>query len=346
MFDNTKARCNSYYIPEFKIDKLIEKKGVFEKTRGQNYFKLFNPDNLTRNYLKITPPRDEDDYPTLKIEGSIRKWYLGNTIDDLSKFEYKDAWEQVFSLLEIPSSKMQYFNIVRAEIGLNVAVKRPCHEIEKAILGYKSNCYVDKSTKGEGRKFKSNSFSIKLYNKIEEIIAPFKNKRIKTNEEKAILKEYENKNILRIEFTISGGKSKIEEKLGYCTLADSITYFDSSYLFFWDSLLRLEFDKNWGDNLIFNPEGKQLRELIKYLTIEGIRKNSLDTIKQWAKKMKHGRNVVYSIKNLLKDNSIENNSYGEKGFYKDVKIQMIYSMQKSRCIIGNVKKLVRTKVAA
>lgn len=76
MFDNTKARCNSYYIPEFKIDKLIEKKGVFEKTRGQNYFKLFNPDNLTRNYLKITPPRDEDDYPTLKIEGSIRKWYL------------------------------------------------------------------------------------------------------------------------------------------------------------------------------------------------------------------------------------------------------------------------------
>lgn len=346
MKDNMKIRCNAYYIPEFKIDKFIEKKGVFEKTRGQNYFKLFNPDNLTGNYLKITLPGDEDDYPTLKIEGSIRKWYLGNTIDDLSKFEYKNAWEQVFNLLEIPLSKMQYFNIVRTEIGLNVAVKRPCHEIEEAVLGYKSNCYVDKSTKGEGRKFKSKRFSIKLYNKIEEIIAPFKNKRIKSNEEKVILKEYENKNILRIEFTISGGKSKIEEKLGYCTLADSITYFDSSYIFFWDSLLHLQFDKNLGDGLVFNPEGKQLRELIKYLTIEGIHKNSLDTIKQWAKKMKHGRNVIYSIKNLLKDNSFENNSYVEEGFYKDVKIQMIYSMQKSRCIIGNVKKLVRGKSAA
>lgn len=345
MKDNMKIRCNTYYIPEFKIEELIEKRGVFEKTRGQNYFKLFNPDNLTGNYLKITPPRDEDDYPTLKIEGSIRKWYLGNTIDNLSKFEYKDAWEQVFYLLEIPLNKMQYFNIVRAEIGVNVAVKRPCYEIEKAILGYKSNCYVDKSTKGEGRKFKSKHFSIKLYNKVEEIIAPFKNKRIKTNEEKTILKKYEDKNILRIEFTISGGKSNINEKLGYCTLADSITYFENSFIFFWDSLLHLEFDWSLVGDFMFNPKGKTLKEMNNFLLADSIHQN-FDLIKQWAKKMKHQRNVVYSTKEFLKRNSLENNSYGEKGFYKDVKIQLIYSMQKSRCIIGNVKKLVRAKVAA
>ena len=345
MFDNTKARCSSYYIPEFKINKLIEKKGIFEKTRGQNYFKLFNPDNLTRNYLKITPPTDEDDYPKLKIEGSIRKWHLGNTIDDLSKFEYKDAWEQVFNLLEIPLSKMKYFNIVRAEIGLNVAVKRPCYEIEKAILGYKSNCYADKSTKGEGRKFKSKHFSIKLYNKVTEIIAPFKNKRIKTNEEKAILKEYENKNILRIEFTISGGKSKINEKLGYCTLADSITHFDSSYMFFWDNLLHLEFDWSLIGNFMFNPKDKTLKEMNNFLLADNIHQN-FDMIKQWSKIMKHGRPVLYSTKEFLKRNSLENNNKAKKGFYKDVKIQMIYSMQKSRCIIGNVKKLVRDKAVA
>lgn len=344
MFDNMRIRCNAYYLSDFKIENLLNRKGMFEETRGQNYFKLFNPDNLTENYLKITPPRYDADYPTLKIEGSIRKWYLGNTIDDLSKFEYKDAWEQVFNLLEIPLSKMEYFNISRTEIGLNVSLTRPCYEIEKAIIGYKSNCYKDKSTKGEGRKFKTKSFMIKLYDKIEEIIDPFSNKRIKTNEEKAILREYEGKNILRIEFTISGGKTKIEDKLGYYTLEDSITYFENSYKFFWDNLLQLQFDKNWGDDLTFNPERKQLRELKNYLLVDNIYQK-YDLIKLWVKKMKYGRNVMYSINNLLKSNSFENSSYGEKEFYKDVKIQMIYSMQKNKCIAQNVKILVRHKIA-
>lgn len=344
MKDNIKVRCSAYHLPGFKIENLVNRKGIFEETRGQNYFKLFNPDNLTRNYLKITPPRNDTDYPTLKIEGSIRKWYLGNTIEDLSKFKYKDAWEQVFNLLEIPFSKMEYFNIVRVEIGLNVSLVRPCSEIEKAVIGYKSNCYEDKSTKGEGRKFRTKHFSIKLYNKVAEIIAPFRNKRIKTNEEKAILKELEGKNILRIEFTISGGKDKIQDKLGYYTLEDSIAYFENSYKFFWDSLLKLQFDKNWSDDLTFNPKGKTLKEMKNYLLVDNIHQK-FDQIKLWAKDMKHGRNVIYSIKNLLKSNSFENSSYREKEFYKDVKIQMIYSMQKSRCIVQNVKILVRHKIA-
>lgn len=346
MYDNMKIRCNAYYLPDIKIDNLVEKKGIFEETRGQNYYKLFNPDNLTGNYLKITLPKKQDDYPTLKIEGSIRKWYLGNTINDLSKFEYEDAWRQVFNLLEISQCKIQYFNIAKAEIGLNVAVKKPCYEIERVILGYKSNCYINKSTKGEGCKFKAKHFSIKIYNKVEEIIAPFKNKRIKTSEEKAILKESENKNILRIEFTISGGKSKIYDKLHYCTLADSIIHFDSSYIFFWNSLLDLQFDMNWGDDLIFNPEGKTIKELKDFLLIASIHRESLETIKQWSKKMKHSRKVLYSIQNLLRNNSFADNNYGKKEFFHDIKIQMIYSMQKSKCIIGNVKKLVRRKVAA
>lgn len=344
MFDNMKIRCNAYYLPDFKIENLLNRKGIFEEAIGQNWFKLFNPDNLTGNYLKITPPRYDADYPTLKIEGSIRKWYLGNTIGDLSKFEYIDAWEQVFNLLEIPLSKMKYFNIARVEIGLNVSFVRPCSEIEKAVIGYRSNCYEDKSTKGEGRKFRTKHFSIKLYNKVAEIIAPFRNKRIKTNEEKAILKEYEGKNILRIEFTISGGKTKIEDKLGYYTLEDSITYFENSYEFFWNSLLKLQFDKNWGDDLTFNPEGKTFKEMRNFLFVDNIYQK-FDLIKLWVKKMKHGRNVMYSINNLLKSNSFENSSYGEKEFYKDVKIQIIYSMQKSKCIAQNVKILVRHKIA-
>lgn len=343
MVDNIRLRCNSFYLQDFCLEKIINVGYLVEKVRGQNWFKLFNPDNHTENYLKITPPRE--DCSTLKIEGSIRKWYLGNTIEDLSKPEYKEALGMVFDLLNIPHETMAHFSISRIEIGLNIPIKTSCYDVEKAIIGFKSNCYKDKSTRGEGVKFKSKHFSIKLYNKVYEIIAPFKNKRIKSEEEIDILTRYRNKEILRIEFTINGGKGQISDKIGYGSLNDSIDSFENMYFFFWKNLFLLQFDRNWGCTPQFNPEGKQLKDLTRYLILLGIHQCSLESIQEWAKKMKHSRRVFFSIKKrLLEDESP--NTYDRKSFYMDIKLQLIRSMHKSKCLKENVKMLFQHKTIA
>ena len=307
-----------------------ERKGLYENFNNEHTFKLYNPDNYhSKNYMRITSVGFGK---FLTVRGSLRKWYLGedsigDTLSDFT-YEYEDAIKLLLSLLGIKYSKAKYLNIARLEIGINVVVSEKCSEVLHRLVGYRSVHYEPAPRKGY-KKFESKGFNITVYNKVLEISKDFRKKKIKTEEQKCFLKENDTKNILRIEFTTKGGHTKLKKRLGIGNIEESVSYFGLLYIFFWNSLQDIQFTDMYCNEPILDSKGKTQKEILDFVKLYGIFMLGEERIKEMVDESKNPRNTRQVIKKLENNTRVRYGSYSKKSLMKDVKRQLILSMQKS-----------------
>ena len=334
MIDNFKLKCFNERITRQLTPDFLNGKYAVKIIGDNDYkFKLYNSKNLTSSYLTIVCQHiNSAGKPKhFSIDGSIRKWWFGDkSLKDLSIMDYADAINSVFEILEIPQKDRKYFVISRIEIGMNVFVKLPCYEILNRIIGYKSISYSRNAYK-TGIVYKSaTKIGIKMYDKIEEISKDFKNKRIKSFDEAQFLKENKEKNALRIEFTPKE-PAKIKKELGFNDLENSTVHFDKFYSYFWEQLQHIQYDNayNLTSDIDFSDIGG--KEFDDLLLICGVIHLGIERI-DIALKQPHFKYRRAKVKKLRKKYPVEDCPYNRLSFLKDVKIEMLYSMQKSGCL--------------
>ena len=348
MIDNVTIKCfeniiTKHLSPEYFRNKYdVKSVGINDYT-----FKLYNPENLTSSFLRIVCSHigSDEKYVFFSITGSLRKWWFGDkSIKDFSKQDYVAAINLLFEILEIPQRERKNFFMPRIEVGMNNPVKVSCIEILNKIVGYKNNCYFRNSYKtGIVYQSKTNK-GIKLYDKIEEISKDFKNKRIKDFDESQFLNDNKGRNLLRIEFTIGGGQSKVNKELGFDNLEDSIVHFDNLYSYFWKQLQHIQYSDAYNDVPSMDFTGKSYKDFLIYLAHIGKRKLGIECSDRIIRQL----NPVdrRKAKKLLHD---ENYSpkfpYDIHRFMINIRNNMLLPMYKSKCLFL-VKKLSLNKLSA
>ncbi|KAB5345288.1 hypothetical protein NXX53_11945 [Bacteroides salyersiae] len=331
MTDNILFWCAEVSVIKHLTKSFFEgQEGLYENFNNEHTFKLYNPDNYhAKNYMRVSSVGFGR---FLTVRGSLRKWYLGeNSIGDtLNDFthEYEDAIKLLLSLLGIKYSKAKHLNIARIEIGINVEVSEKCSEVLHRFVGYRSVHY-EPALRKSYKKFESKGLNITMYNKVLEISKDFRKKKIKTEEQKRFLKENEGRDILRIEFTAKGGHTKIKNRLGIGTISESVTYFGLLYIFFWDSLQDIQFTDMYCNEPILDAKGKTQKEILDFVKLYGIFMLGEERIKEMVDESKNPRNTRQVIKRLQNNTKARYGSYSKESLMKDVKRQLVLSMQKS-----------------
>jgi len=300
-----------------------KRKDLFERFNNEWTYKLFNPDNLTESYLRVTAIKFGK---VLLIQGSIRKWYYGDiSLNDFTKDDFEYAIRRLLSLLEIPFSRAKYIHCARIEIGMNVRIGVPCSEMLNMITGFRNNCYKW-TYRCNSKKYETGVMSLNIYNKIEEISKNFP--LIKTLDEEQFLKETKDKNILRLEFTVKGGKSKVEKRLGFNTLSETIKNFNQLFLFFDANLKDLELNEKYKDLPKYN--GASGRDATTFLKLRGICSMGEDEYQRLLSEV--DRRTRKTIKDLMNSWQANHISYGKVAFWKDVRRDIILAMLRSGCL--------------
>ena len=200
----------------------------------------------------------------MKIYGSIRKWYYGATsLDDLTKTDLEKAWRKVAKRLGISFDTLRTFEISVIEIGLNVPFDMECVEMIHRIRAFKSKCYELNDSRPTCRKFVSGFFTAKIYDKIAEINKDNRNVLIRNPD------LYPEKNALRVEFTLKGGRRKVLSRLKVGTLGGLLEEYTRIVNFFWRNCQAFAFD-NIGRRPSFRPKRGSLKELTDYFVILGL----------------------------------------------------------------------------
>ena len=314
------------------------------KIMGRNdyTFMLYNPVNTTSSFLTVVCPHinSAENPKYFEITGSLRTWWYGDkSVKDFSKPDFEAAKNLLFDILEVPQKERKYFIISKIEIGMNIPVKVPCSEIINKIIGYKSNCYSRNSYAGTGIVYETKRYKkfIKMYDKVEEISKKFKKNKIKSFEEEQFLKDYGDKNILRIEFTIGGGQARINEVLGFNNLEDCIIHFNELFYFFWTQLQYIKYNNIDDDISIDDVIYGTYKDSVMRLARFGLAKLGNERVDRKIKQTKD-YNMKRKLKKLYESPLEKVCSYNIRSFMIDIRNQMLYSLYKSRCLFL-VKKL-------
>ena len=327
MIDNAGIWTNNpILISHLNKNFFEERNGIFINFNNEFTYKLFNPENkLNGAFLRI---KFNESGTYLKIVGSFRKWYYGEkSLQDFSLNDFIKAIDILSSTLEIPFNLFGLFSISMAEIGLNVRVFEKCSNILNMIVGYKSSCYEPATFRGY-KKFKTASFEIKLYDKLNQIIGK-KNQRkfIKSTEETEFINDNLNKNWLRVELKISKGKN-ITKRIGFKTVGEFIDNFNDLYLYYWVNIQELQFSEMNTTIPNFEPENKSDKEFSDFLDLVAIYTLGIEVAIQMARKLKY-RRMTTKIKKISENSIVEFSTYNKKRFCMNVMGQIVLGLIKS-----------------
>lgn len=212
------------------------------------YHIFYDADSNNPAFLKVTFDKGAE---KVKIEGSIRKWYLGMfSLEDLTAEQFKHSIERIAKILDISMEKLMNGTITQCEIGLNVRTRIPADKVNENVRGYKQYKYYRYNFETVG--FLGESIKIKLYDKCCELTDNFK--RYDTNNEaKRRFEKLKEQGIytLRIEFTLKDERSFSDAKLEHLhTIGGLIENFYDTIPFFANMCSKLEI----GMNVNFNDE--------------------------------------------------------------------------------------------
>ncbi|MBZ0182896.1 MAG: hypothetical protein K8F60_10600 [Melioribacteraceae bacterium] len=139
--------------------------------------------------------RVKKDGNNIFISNSLCKYYLGNSLNTLSRNEIEKAIEKLSDELEIPLRTLLDGNLTRIDIGENFIMKEPL-QVYYNSFGAHQNSTLKKTIYNNNESLyyqnKSKSKCLALYDKINES----KEKRVK------IPDHLKNKNLLRIEYRL------------------------------------------------------------------------------------------------------------------------------------------------
>ena len=313
-----------------------ERKEVFECVRNMRYaFRLYNPDNMTGNHIKI---ESLGFGKCLKITGSLRKWYLGERVirdsfEDFTKPEFDDALKQLFSLLEIPDEMRKFFEISSMEVGLTIPVKEMCSVIIRMICGFKSFSYKPTYPEEECKKFSTEHVNYKVYNKALEISTNIDNK----SDRERFLSSIGEKNYLRIESKIKGGKCAIEnhfkKRFKLSNLEDLITNFDELYDYFWDDIEKnMKVSSLYVQEPIFDPKGKSPGEMMNYFRILGMYYCGEDKTNLIAKQSNSPKDARKAITNERQKATFRKGSYNKDSLLDDIREQLLRLIDREKAL--------------
>ena len=339
MIDRVEIKCFDDRITKHLTAEFFENLyGIAENIdNGNGYtFKLHNPKTSISNHLRITCPHvnNQGDYvTTFKIQNSLRKWWFGGkSVKDFSKQDFEAAINYLFDILEVSKRKRKYFLISEIEVGMNVFVKLSCPEILNRINGFKSRSYVCNTFGHNGIVYETKTYKnyLKIYDKVEEISKNFKTSKVLYKDESQFLKDYADKNIPRVEFTIDS-PSQIKKRLGFNNLEDGIKHFENLYKYFWNEIRHIQFSNDFDDIPDIDFTGKNDTEFLNFLAFVGKVKLGKEYVTRKSKQLKY-RTIGKKLKKLSE--SVPQNPclYGKYAFLKDIRNQMLLSMYKSDCL--------------
>ncbi len=315
-------------IKHLTRDFFNNRKGLFENYNNEYTFKLFNPDNQTKNYITVCSIGFGR---FLLIKGSIRKWYLseniiGDSLEDLTRQEFVKALTLIFSYLKISDNSRKFFKISAIEIGINILLDIPCSIITGSIYKYKNSWHKPTIPFQGCKKFSTKNSALSVYDKGLEILRHPKNKR----KRKGRLKEkMKGKYCLRMEYPLRGGPKVIKENLKISTLEESVSWYDMFYIYYWYETQEIEIH---AQNPIFNAKGKSPKEIMRFIKYWGVYILGEIEIERMAQESNDPKGTRTAIKRIYKYAPIENKSVNKFSLLEDVKKRLISLMTRSGCL--------------
>ena len=223
-------------------DFFVEARPQFFKRQKPNCYRILNGMNGgNRTYMTIQFTCGY--YNECKIQGSIRKWYLGGlSDDDLSWNEFNEAINLLAERLEIAPEVFYRFTISKLEVGLNGKIPYDSTYVKLQIVGFRSALYTPLNGVGY-RQFssKSKNFIAKIYDKKAEIRSRIKG-LIKDCDDEQFIKQTKQLNIFRVEFTVQNGNGKIDKRFKMKNIGDVMKHYPRLLAFFLNHIKQFQFN--------------------------------------------------------------------------------------------------------
>lgn len=263
MIDNMIAKTYDLRVVSHINDFFVEARPQFFKRQKPNCYRILNGMNGgNRTYMTIQFTCGY--YNECKIQGSIRKWYLGGlSDDDLSWNEFNEAINLLAERLEIAPEVFYRFTISKLEVGLNGKIPYDSTYVKLQIVGFRSALYTPLNGVGY-RQFssKSKNFIAKIYDKKAEIRSRIKG-LIKDCDDEQFIKQTKQLNIFRVEFTVQNGNGKIDKRFKMKNIGDVMKHYPRLLAFFLNHIKQFQF--NDKASLEFVPIKGSVKEFSDFL---------------------------------------------------------------------------------
>jgi len=330
MYDSSRIESREFWVFSHLTSEFFEaKRENFERYNNPYKYKLWNNWAKKGKYFITVEAYVEGDTKLLRITGSLRKWYYGaKSTKDFIKEDFVKALRLVSRYLEISYNSILEFNVSRVEIGRNIRLKVPVSPFLGIVAGFSSNSYKLRQEKG-WRHFRTGNFKVTLYDKIQEINKNKKPKRKLINELDDNQQYKKKVNLLRIEFTIMGGMSKVQTKLGFSSLREFVDNYQELYVFYWKNCKKLRLLEDFPINII--PMNNSWGDLKKVILEEAIKSQGYDRIMDLCSYLegKVKRDAHAYLKKVFCfsiDNSISNNRHV---LLRAIRVELIIHLIKS-----------------
>ncbi|WP_294962698.1 hypothetical protein [uncultured Flavobacterium sp.] len=278
------------YVPKVK-------EGKKPLPKKYHYFRRRLYNNKRNSFLLLSLRYDDTkDIFRLRINGSVKKWYLnGNTLEDLTKPQYEDCIKTIAEKIATPYSELLNSRNTKIETGFTICLKAKFTDLLKNFVWYKNfeRIEEDETT----IYFRGEYYSFILYEKNIEIKSKnrtVKNDCIATEKPINFTKSY-----LRFEVKVNRicGVTFYKEKAN--TTNKVITNWNEivqQIQTYFKDIEFLDLDVN-----IDNPENITFSELKKYLIFIGIKFFGLEKVLELFNKINTGtnktkyRNEIFSL---------------------------------------------------
>jgi len=236
MIDNIKITLRKFKGNLSENPKL-ELKG---KSYKSEVYRLYNHEGRDKDvYLLIKHNREDG---VLKIENSIRKWYLGGfSLLDLTEKTANKAFSKIAKILSIDMEDFRKATFTKCEIGLIIRPRIPVEQLVPMIVKYSTFKRYNFSCETVG--FNGEDFGLKMYDKTQELLD--KNKKKGKYDQKAKEKAFKalsdrNYNFFRLEFNMFDKQSFINRDMGHIkTIGDILDNYLELYSFWVKEISRI-----------------------------------------------------------------------------------------------------------
>jgi len=170
---------NTTYIDDFKTDRNNVKEWTeyFPKAKegkkplpeNYNYFgrRLYSEESKSFLLLSLRY-NDEEDIFRLRINGSVKKWFLnGNTIEDLTKPKFEDCYKKISEKIGVSHVDILGGRNTKIESGITIELKTKFINLLKSFIWYNSFDRVEEND--TTLYFRGAFYSFILYEKQIEI---------------------------------------------------------------------------------------------------------------------------------------------------------------------------------
>jgi len=298
---------NTTYIDNFVSNKINSeewtqyhpkpKEGKKALPKNYHYFKKKLYAEKSRSFLLLSLRYDdEEDIFRLRINGSLKKWYLnGNTLEELTKTQYEKCYKKIAEKIGVLYEDLCLARNTKIESGITICLKTKFWDLLKCFVWYKDFERVEESN--TTLYFRGKCYSFILYEKEIEIKSKnhyHKGRFIKADKPIQVTNSY-----LRFEVKVNSvcGVSFYKEKAN--TVEKIIQNWDEIIIQiqkFFESIEFIDFNEAEVEfeNMTFS-------ELKKFLTTEGIKTFGIYKIVDLLNKINTGtnktkyRNEIFSL---------------------------------------------------